>query len=215
MWRAGALVLVLLAACASGSGSQISVAALKSTPLTQLVDGGTFKPTYAPPIIWYIWNDLQDPDSKLSVESRIQRAKLNAGGWTCRDYNARGHHLTNGLFAELGSLATGEVTTPNGGCVSSDRPGVELTAEIRDLGGVSHERVASVATRIGFTCPQPVGPELRCTAEYVERETVTQPPEVVRAGGKARFERDYMRTAVLTYQTGGVADVEITRVIVP
>lgn len=211
----GAIVSTLLAGCASGGGTQVSIVALKSTPLTQLVDGGTFKPTYAPPIIWYIWNDLRDPDSKLSAEAKIRRAGLNAGGWTCKDYNARGDHMTNGLLAELGSMATGEVTTPNGGCVSADRPGVELLADIRNLGNASYERVAEIAKRMGFACPQSIGTELRCTAEYIERETVTQPPEVVREGGKARIERNYLRAAVLTYQMGGVADVEITRAIVP
>lgn len=91
----GAILALGLAGCAYG-GTQVTHEMLSSIPLTQLVSGGDGVTRVAPGAIWHIWNDLNDPTSKLSVESKIRRAALNSSGYTCKDYNARGDHLTQG-----------------------------------------------------------------------------------------------------------------------
>ena len=211
---AGAILALGVAGCAYG-GTQVTHEMLSSIPLTQLVSAGDGVTRVAPEAIWHIWNDLNDPTSKLSVESKIRRAALNSSGYTCRDYNARGDHLTKGLFYELGSMATGAQTTPNGGCVSGDRSPAEVYEEIRMLGGAGVDRVATAATSIGFVCPQPAGGALTCAANFVERETVRQPPEFVKDGEQAVTRTDYRFDLVLTYAPGQPAAISMTRAIVP
>lgn len=210
---AEALLALGVAGCAYG-GTQVTHEMLSSVPLTQLLSGGDGVTRIAPSAVWHIWNDLNDPASKLSVESKIRRAALNSAGYTCKDYNARGDYLTKGLFYELGSMATGAQTRPNGGCVSGDRSPAEVYEEIRMLGGAGVDRVAAAATRIGFVCPQPAGGALACTANFVERETVRQPPEFVKDGEQAVTRTDYRFDLVLTYAPGQPAAISMTRSVV-
>ncbi len=210
----GAILALGVAGCAYG-GTQVTHEMLSSMPLTQLVAGGDGVTRVAPSAIWHIWNDLNDPGSKLSVESKIRRAVLNSSGYTCKDYNARGDHLSKGLFYELGSMATGAQTTPNGGCVSGGRSPAEVYDEIRMLGGAGVDRVAAAAANIGFVCPPPVGVSLTCAAYFVERETVRQPPEFVPEGGQAVTRTDFRFDLVLTYSPGLPAVISMTRTVTP
>ncbi len=214
MRRVSAFLAAGVAGCAYG-GTQVTSEMLSSIPLTQLLAGGDGVTRVAPSAVWHIWNDLNDPASNLSVESKIRRAALNASGYVCQDYNARGDHLTKGPLYELGSMATGAQATPNGGCVSGDRSPAEVYEEIRMLGGANVGRVAAAAASIGFVCPQPAGGALACTANFIERETVRQPPDVVQNGGQAVTRTDYRFDLVLTYAPGQPAVVSMTRTVVP
>lgn len=210
----GAVLALGFAGCAYG-GTQVTSEMLSSMPLTQLIAGGDGVTRVAPAAVWHIWNDLNDPASKLSVDSKIRRAALNASGYTCADYNARGDHLTKGLFYELGSMATGAQTTPNGGCVSGARSPAEVYDEIRMLGGADVDRVAAAAAKIGFVCPQPIDGALACAANFTERETVRQPPEFVPEGGQAVTRTDFRFDLVLSYAPGQPAAISLKRTIVP
>lgn len=196
----GAALALGIGACASYGGTQVTYSRPVETTLTRIMGGsGSVEGAVRHAILWYIWNDFNDPDSKLSVESRIWRAGLNSGGWTCKDYNARGWHLTKGLFYELTSLATGEQSTPNGDCVSSTEPPIERTARIADLDGAAPDTVRLIVQRMGFACGEATVTELTCVASFDERETVKQPPEVA---GPRITHTDFRREVNLTHTVG-------------
>lgn len=213
-WVGGILALCFVG-CTSYGGTQVTSEMLSSMPVTKLLTAGDGATRVSPGIVWYIWNELNDPTSKLSVESKIRRAALNASGYTCENYNARGDHLTKGWFYELGSMATGAQTTPNGGCVSGERPPPEVYAEIRTLGGADVSTVAAIAKPMGFSCSPVADGALLCSAEFVERETVKQPREFVAKGEKDVTQTDYRHVVVLTYSPGHAASIALTRTSVP
>jgi len=200
----------LVGACASQSSQQITHQALTQSPLTKLIEGVTAEDTGSAFVVWYLWNDIADPNSELSVESKIRRASLNSAGHDCKDYNARGAYLTRGLFYELASPATGAETTPRGDCSSISTPPRERTNQIAHFGEVAIDKVREVATRMGFSCSPTAENRLDCSAEFIERQTIRNSgapsPEILQI--------DYQRAIALTYEPGHPASVtmSVTRI---
>lgn len=75
--------------------------------------------------------------------------------------------------------------------------------------------MAAAAANIGFVCPEPVDGALTCAANFVERETVRQPPEFVPEGGQAVTRTDFRFDLVLTYAPGLPAVISMRRTVTP